>query len=130
MKDPGSAYDNDLLGKDPQPASMDAYVETTEDNGGVHINSGIPNRAFYLVCNALKGNSWDKADQIWYSTISNIDVKKGKQFKDVQILSPKTNFEEFASRAVLIAGLLYGKESEEQKAVRYAWAGVKVNVVG
>ena len=49
MKDPGTAYDDDVLGKDPQVGSMSDYVETTDDNGGVHINSGIPNRAFYLV---------------------------------------------------------------------------------
>ena len=48
MKAPGTAYDDDVLGKDPQPATMDDYVRTGRDNGGVHINSGIPNHAFYL----------------------------------------------------------------------------------
>ncbi len=48
IKAPGTAYDDDVLGKDPQPDSMDSYVRTSADNGGVHINSGIPNRAFYL----------------------------------------------------------------------------------
>ena len=48
MRAPGTAYDDDVLGRDPQPAHMDGYVRTTDDNGGVHINSGIPNRAFYL----------------------------------------------------------------------------------
>ena len=49
---PGEAYDNELLGKDPQPAHMRDFVELPDtedgDNGGVHINSGIPNKAFYL----------------------------------------------------------------------------------
>ena len=45
---PGTAYDDDVLGKDPQPAHMRDFVPTREDNGGVHINSGIPNHAFYL----------------------------------------------------------------------------------
>src|SRR4030066_1456 len=49
MKDPGSAYDDPVLGRDPQPGHMKDYVKTTEDNGGVHINSGIPNRAFYEI---------------------------------------------------------------------------------
>lgn len=40
---PGSAYDDPILGKDPQPAHMRNYVNTQEDNGGVHINSGILN---------------------------------------------------------------------------------------
>ena len=48
MKAPGTAYDDPVLGKDPQPAHMNDYVQTADDNGGVHINSGIPNHAFYL----------------------------------------------------------------------------------
>ena len=52
MKEPGTAYDDPALGKDPQVGSMDDYVETTDDNGGVHLNSGIPNRAFYLAATA------------------------------------------------------------------------------
>src|SRR5262249_51199346 len=47
MKAPGTAYDNQLMGKDPQPATMAGYVQTAEDNGGVHTNSGIPNHTFY-----------------------------------------------------------------------------------
>ena len=46
LKQPGDAYKNPLMGKDPQPAHMDDYDYTKFDNGGVHINSGIPNRAF------------------------------------------------------------------------------------
>ena len=42
-----AVYDDPILGRDPQPSHMRDYVETTEDNGGVHINSGILNRAFY-----------------------------------------------------------------------------------
>jgi hypothetical protein len=45
MKAPGTAYDDPELGKDPQPATMADYVETADDNGGVHLNSGIPNHA-------------------------------------------------------------------------------------
>lgn len=45
MKEPGTAYNDPLLGKDPQPDHMRNYVKTTSDHGGVHINSGIPNKA-------------------------------------------------------------------------------------
>lgn len=55
MKAPGTAYDDPVLGKDPQPASMRDFVHTTTDNGGVHINSGICNRAFYLAAVNLGG---------------------------------------------------------------------------
>ncbi len=36
-------------GQDPQPCHMDFYVDTTGDNGGVHINSGIPNHAVFVL---------------------------------------------------------------------------------
>ena len=55
MKAPGTAYDDPVLGKDPQPAAMAGYVQTSTDNGGVHINSGIPNHAFYLAAIAIGG---------------------------------------------------------------------------
>ncbi len=55
MKAPGTAYDDPVLGKDPQPAHMKDYVNTVSDNGGVHINSGIPNHAFYVVATELGG---------------------------------------------------------------------------
>ena len=56
MENPGTAYDDPALGKDPQPAHMDDFVQTRDDNGGVHINSGIPNRAFVLAARAIGGH--------------------------------------------------------------------------
>ena len=55
MKAPGTAYDDSRIGKDPQPAHMRDYSDTSDDNGGVHINSGIPNRAFYLAATGFGG---------------------------------------------------------------------------
>ena len=69
MSAPGTAYDDDVLGKDPQPGHLDDYVETTDDNGGVHLNSGIPNRALFLVADALGGRAWERAGQVWYDTL-------------------------------------------------------------
>ena len=65
MKTPGTAYNDPVLGKDPQPAHMDDYVNTTRDNGGVHINSGIVNHAFYLTALEIGGFAWEKAGRIW-----------------------------------------------------------------
>ena len=45
---------------------MKDYVNTIADNGGVHINSGIPNHAFYKVAMELGGRSWERAGAIWY----------------------------------------------------------------
>jgi Zn-dependent metalloprotease len=57
MKNPGQAYDDPRMGKDPQPDHMSRFkvLPNTRagDNGGVHINSGIPNKAFYLFATKL-----------------------------------------------------------------------------
>lgn len=70
MKAPGTAYDDPMLGKDPQPAHMKAYYNGSDDNGGVHINSGIPNHAFYLAAMKIGGHAWDMTGQIWYEVLT------------------------------------------------------------
>lgn len=67
MEFPGTAYNDPRLGKDPQPDHMSRYVRTSSDNGGVHINSGIPNRAFVLFAKAVGGYAWEKAGLVWYA---------------------------------------------------------------
>ena len=69
MKAPGTAYDNSLIGKDPQPDHMSNYYAGPADNQGVHINSGIPNKALYLVAAAI---GTDKAALIWYSALQKL----------------------------------------------------------
>lgn len=69
MNAPGTAYDNDILGKDSQPDHMDNYYDGPDDNQGVHINSGIPNKAFYLVAMTI---GTDKAARIWYHALQNL----------------------------------------------------------
>ena len=66
MKNPGTAYDDPAIGKDPQPAHMKDFVKTTRDNGGVHINSGIPNKAFAVFATEVGGNAWEAPGKIWY----------------------------------------------------------------
>jgi Zn-dependent metalloprotease len=67
MLHPGTAYDDPKLGKDPQPDRMSKYNNTSGDNGGVHYNSGIINRAFALFAISLGGYEWKKAAKIWYA---------------------------------------------------------------
>jgi Zn-dependent metalloprotease len=70
MENPGTAFVNDPdLGTDPQPAHMSKLFTGVFDRGGVHINSGIPNRAFALFAKALKGKAWDVAGRVWYQTM-------------------------------------------------------------
>jgi Zn-dependent metalloprotease len=111
---PGTAYDDDVLGRDPQPAHMDAYVQTSDDNGGVHINSGIPNHAFYLTARALGGRAWERAGLIWYRTLTSGTV------------APTADFSAFAGATLAAAEAEYGEESEEVDAVRMGWTGVGV----
>ncbi|NXY99247.1 M4 family metallopeptidase [Streptomyces sp. BR123] len=115
MEAPGTAYDDRLLGgKDPQPDSMDRYVETDLDNGGVHINSGIPNRAFYLVANQIGGFAWERAGQIWYDTLTSGE------------LSPRADFKDFARATVTATERRYGRGMEYEAVIK-AWAHVGVN---
>ncbi len=116
MKAPGTAYDDPVLGKDPQPADMHHFVFTIEDNGGVHINSGIPNHAFYLVATRLGGHAWEKAGLIWYDTL-----------RDSQ-LRPLSGFNKFARLTVANAGRLFGQGGAEQQAVRDSWKDVGIVV--
>ncbi len=67
MLNPGTAYDDPKVGKDPQPAHMKDYLKTTRDNGGVHYNSGIPNKAFATFAVAVGGHAWEEPGHIWYA---------------------------------------------------------------
>ena len=71
MMNPGTAYDDPKVGKDPQPGHMKDYVQTWGDNGGVHYNSGIPNRAFATFAVAVGGNAWETPGKIWYEALKN-----------------------------------------------------------
>lgn len=113
MKAPGTAYDDDVLGKDPQPGTMKGFVRTTDDNGGVHVNSGIPNHAFYLLADALGGKAWERAGQIWYDTLTGGDLPADASFAD------------FARLTVKAAQARFGS-GDEQEAVTKAWSTVGV----
>ncbi len=107
MKAPGTANPYDK-----QPADMDRYVP----GGDVHINSGIPNRAFYIVATTLGGNAWDAAGPIWYATLCD------------PALRPHATFQDFARLAVKHAERIYGAASKQAMAVRAGWDAVKVRL--
>lgn len=114
MKDPGTAYDDPRIGADRQVGSMADYVDTTEDNGGVHINSGIPNRAFYLAATAIAGNSWEAPGRIWYAALTSDAITSG------------TDFAGFAQATIDAATMLFGVGSPEESSVAGAWPTVGV----
>lgn len=69
MKAPGEANPDDI-----QPRHMRDYQRLPNtpagDYGGVHINSGIPNHAFYLAATAIGRASWEVAGRIWYIALT------------------------------------------------------------
>lgn len=117
MKAPGTAYDDPVLGKDPQPAHMKDYVNTLEDNGGVHINSGIPNRAFYVAAMEIGGFAWEKTGRIWYKALTDK-------------LRSTSDFQNAADLTFEAAGELFGVNGLEQLAVKKGWAEVGIAVGG
>lgn len=116
MKSPGEAYDNDLLGKDPQPAHMDKFVQLpdTEDGdwGGVHINSGIPNKAFVAFALGVGGRAWEAPGTVWYESL--------------RASHSTTEFQAFADTTYAKAGELF--DSQLQTLVVEAWREVGIRV--
>jgi len=115
MAAPGTAYDDPILGRDPQPAHMRDYVDTPDDNSGVHINSGIPNHAFYLAAIALGGRTWEVLGRIWYHALT-------------ERLTADADFSDFARATVDIAGERYGNGGRVQRAVAESWSSVGLAV--
>jgi len=118
MKKPGKAYINHpILGTDPQPGHMDNYqnLAPNDDDGGVHINSGIPNRAFFLTAYNLGGNAWEKAGKIWYCALC-----------DPTQLNADSQFVDLKAATIYCAEKLYGINSKEKIQVVNAWNEVGV----
>jgi len=89
---------------------MDHYVP----GGDVHVNSGIPNHAFYVVATTLGGHAWDAAGRIWYSTLTDAGLAAGSTFQD------------FAKLTLIHAQRTYGATSKEALAIKAGWDAVKV----
>ncbi|HET7580604.1 MAG TPA: M4 family metallopeptidase, partial [Bacillales bacterium] len=92
-----------------QPENMSEYVQTSRDNGGVHINSGIPNKAAYLTIKSIGKN---KAQKIYYHALTTY-------------LGPQSQFSDARAALLQAAADLYGYGSEYQ-AVANAWDAVGV----
>jgi len=116
LKAPGTAFNFDT-----QPGHMRDYQDLPDDgdprhdHGGVHINSGIPNHAFYLAATDLGGNAWEKAGPIWYRAL-------------VERLHENSNFQAAADATVAVAGELFGEGTSEQQVIQSAWARVGIDV--
>src|SRR5690606_16122669 len=120
MKAPGTAYDDPVLGKDPQPDSMAHYADlphdAANDNGGVHINSGIPNRAFYLAATGIGGRTRDGAGQLWYDALTAPGLPR------------EAGCAACAPATLAAAAARFGEGSTQHAAVAEAWQTVGVLV--
>jgi len=96
-----------------QPSHMLEYVKATlaDDNGGVHVNNGIPNHACYLIANSI---GRDKTEQIYYRVLDARYLNPGSQFLDMRL------------GAVRAATDLYGENSPEVAAVREGFTAVGI----
>jgi Zn-dependent metalloprotease len=111
LKAPGTAYNDTVLGKDPQADHIKNIYKGNGDSGGVHINSGIPSKAFYET--AIRIGS-DKAGKIWYEALLK--------------LTHTSNFQDAAAATYQVASKLYGNNSEEKKAIKTAWEVVGISL--
>jgi Zn-dependent metalloprotease len=114
--------------------SKDLYAERytgTGDNGGVHLNSGIPNLAFYLLSQGgghprsktqtvVPGIGLDKAEQIFYL------ANTGKNRAGVALLPSSATFQVARFATAQAAENLYGRCSAEWQNVHMAWDAVGV----
>lgn len=119
LEDPngrGSYDTRDPLGSVGQPAHMNEYAELPYtrkgDNGGVHVNSGIPNLAAFLIARAVGP---EKMEQIYYRTLT-------------QSLSPNSDFADAARLTIRAAQDLYG--NTEANAIRTALSQVGLRTEG
>ena len=112
MENPGTAFVNDPdIGTDPQPANFSKLFTGSADRGGVHINSGIPNRAFVLTAKALQGNAWDVAGRIWFEPLLQLPTS--------------AKFMDCAKVTVQVAG---AHGAAAKAAVQAAWQKVGITV--
>jgi len=93
------------------PAHMNQYLYTTQDYGGVHTNSGIPNKACYLIANNL---GIEKTEQIYYRALCNY-------------MTSSTDFSDARACLAQAAADLYDAGSPEVNAVHNAFSSVGVN---
>jgi len=97
-----------------QPRTMDEYRKlpntSAGDNGGVHVNNGIPNYAYYLFASAV---GKEKAEQVYYLTLTSY-------------LSPSSQFADMRIAVRLACEELYGKDSPEVIAVTAAFDSVGI----
>lgn len=111
----------------PQPDTyLGQYWYTgNQDNGGVHINSGVPNKWFYLLSMGGSGTN----DNNYHYQVTGQGIKKAEKIAYetfTQYLTPTATFVDAYNGSLNAASDLYGANSSEYNAVKAAWLAVGV----
>jgi Zn-dependent metalloprotease len=113
MLHPGTAYNDPLIGEDPQPDHYSRRYNGNSDNGGVHINSGIGNKAYATAARMLGGYAWEHVGLLWVKHVI-IDCP------------PMITYPQFAVRCYALA--LEHFTSDIADAVKAGWLAVGLDV--
>lgn len=116
MDNPHAANDNGYTANDDPDHYSERY-QGSQDNGGVHVNSGIANYVFYLLAQggthhlggSMSGIGADAAGDIWYTALTNY-------------MTSSTNFQQARQATITAASALYGVSSAQANAVAQAWS--------
>ena len=108
MEDPHNGAATGDFGRGWQPKHVDEMYLGEEDNGGVHINSGIPNHAYYLFATQV---GKDVAEQTFYRAITTY-------------LTRSSGFNELRFAVLQSANDLYGPNVEEAAALAFDQVGI------
>lgn len=96
LENPHNGASTNNFDKGWQPRQYNERYQGDEDNGGVHINSGIPNFAFFKFASAI---GKDKAEKVYYRALSNYLTKSSK-FVDCRIAVIKATTDLFGTTEI------------------------------
>ncbi len=87
-----------------QPKTMSQYAFLTntdeQDNGGVHVNSGIPNYAFYLFASNANVTK-DKAEQVYYRALTKYLTRTSK-FVDARLAVVRASADLYGENSAVV----------------------------
>jgi bacillolysin len=124
---PGSVYGTRSLENPAAYGSPDHYSKRytgTDDNGGVHTNSGISNNAYYL---AIEGGTNRTSGLLVHGVgFSNREQIEKVFFRALTTLPSDATFSQARQKTIQSARDLYGTGGTVERAVTEAWTAVGV----
>ena len=100
MADPHNGAQTGDFGRGWQPNHVNEKYNGSEDNNGVHINSGIPNHAFYLFATQV---GKEQAEQVYYHALTNY-LTRSSGFKELRFAIVKSAGDLYGSTTASMAG--------------------------